>query len=225
MNKMLDSIGERGKKELLIRLPDKDFRSICCINKEFHSYANQKPNSEELFEERSLYWFDNELLQFREENIPWREFYNRTFKILNNHLAINILIRTIELMELKILHKLNRVILTRTHANIAVMRRNVDIIKWLSELSPSILPDDLAISVSYIDGHLDVLKCLANLNPPILPTQNRINLLVKYNHFEAVKWFASRSPPLLPIKEAIFQGYKRGHNEIVLWCIDNKIYP
>ncbi len=77
----IDLAGERGKKEVLISLPFEDFQRLCSTNKEFNSYCNEYPHSEEIFKERSLRWLHPAYFKFKESNMTWKDFYLRVVKL------------------------------------------------------------------------------------------------------------------------------------------------
>ncbi|AYV85920.1 MAG: hypothetical protein Solivirus1_77 [Solivirus sp.] len=77
----IDLAGERGKKELLISLPFEDFQRVCSTNKEFNSYCNEYPHSEELFKERSYRWIHPDYFQFKEPIMTWKDFYLRVVNL------------------------------------------------------------------------------------------------------------------------------------------------
>src|SRR5579863_10472914 len=104
--KEMETAHDLVKKQFLIRLNDQDFRNLCQVDKSFANLCSG-PLSENVYHERSKWWFNEDLLQFKEPGMTWKEFYNRIFDFINqehNRAYIYNLYKTGKLMEIKILY-------------------------------------------------------------------------------------------------------------------------
>ncbi len=71
-----------NKVNLLIRLSDREFGIICSSNKYYNDLCNNSFYSERIFEERTRRLVDNDIIEFKEHNMTWKEFYMRLFTFL-----------------------------------------------------------------------------------------------------------------------------------------------
>jgi hypothetical protein len=181
---------ERLDRELLIRLPDKDFKALCSSSKKFYSYCNRVPISESIYHERCLYWFDNDLLQFKEVNMTWKEFYNRLQSFLINEKSYVWYIFHDNLMELKLSYKINPFPITYNDIYFASYHNSFSVLKWLISLNPDIVLDQLISHVAARNGNLDIVKFLADLS--ILPDQIGVDLANAYGYKEIVEFLATK---------------------------------
>src|SRR5579863_5477045 len=155
------------KKQFLIRLEDKDFRNLCQVDKSFAKLCTS-PSSENVYHERFKWWFREDLLQFKELGMTWKEFYNRVFDFMNkehDYMYIYKLYANGKLIEIKILYHLETdpLLTNQTGANLAAKYGQLEILKWLALLNPPILPDDDGVDSAIENGQLKVLKWLAKL--------------------------------------------------------------
>ena len=152
------------KKQFLIRLNDKDFRNLCQVDKSFANLCSG-PSSEDVYYERSKWWFGENLLQFRESNMTWKEFYNRISDFINKENGdyyIYKLYKNGKLMEIKILYYMK------------------------------INPSESEVNISAERGQLQVLKWAALLNPPILPNKNGALCAGENGYTEVVIWLVEK---------------------------------
>src|SRR5579863_3935941 len=147
------------KKQFLIRLNDQDFRNLCQVDKSFASLCSGSL-SENVYHERSKWWFNEDLLQFKEPNMTWKEFYNRIFNLINKQDDLyyrSILHENGKLMEIKILYYLGNNPY-QAEVNRLAERGHLEVLKWLASLNPPILPDRFGADLAAIYDRIDVLN-------------------------------------------------------------------
>ena len=139
--------------ELLIRIPNREFQQLCRVNRTLASICSGQPNadivanfgpgiSEQLYESRVKYHYDEKFLKFRENEMSWREFYNRLTKVIQlintvpdiqDYFVLIELVENRDLLELKVIQDLvedkerSIVAIAIAAANIHV----VPILKWI----------------------------------------------------------------------------------------------
>ncbi len=174
-----------NKVNLLIRLPDREFGIVCASNKYYNDLCNNSFYSERIFEERTRRLVDNDIIEFKEPNMTWKDFYIRLFSFLPiqkqliangfeeeyTEVIFEKLIQENKLMELKIIKSLYDKI-----------NQNNNIFDDLYQY------DDITyfMSFSIKKNKFEILKWLIENN------ENRLNIRILYEliqHNEMFKYF------------------------------------
>ncbi len=196
----LSELNELEKINLLAQVDDNTFESLCLTNKDYARICTHKFFKERLYEERTKAKFNDEVIELKENNISWYEFYNRLIKFLKEHKDItlaNEYAKEGKLFELKILFKRN--IFPNSFGAIwAAENGHVNVLKWMKENNLySKFPTQYEANKAAGNGHVEVLKWMKENNLPI-PDQNGANWAARRHRFEVLNWFASQNPPIVP---------------------------
>ena len=137
---------------------------------------------------QSLY--SKKVLNYREEGMSWKTFYERSTDLFNGSVSCsraNGYARFGKLMELKILNSLD-IDVTQNGLWLAVNCNQLEVVKWIYSI-PSLKPlfDDLfsdhSLDTIASDGHIDMLKFLYN-KFKVLPTSFGIDMAINKNRIE-----------------------------------------
>lgn len=223
--------------EVLVSTPIKDFSSLCKTNKDILRLCSGNLTDEQkllygdniterLYKERSEKWFDEEILNFRETNMSWKEFYLRITEINNeiqkrksNNLNLSrefilpILLQEYvaqdKLFEIKLLYNTGQEIypfIIKQAASLGYL----DILQWISTLPEVIIDSDRSWSKQNLTGKLLINYKIANE-------------AAKNGNINVLNWL--KDYDILPTEEGIKNGIQSGKKEIVKWTIENNILP
>ena len=164
------------KFEILTTVENPEFLVLCREDKETHALcAGTSQLSERLYRERSERFIAQDILAFKTgENMTWKQFYIRVFKLIN-------------------FYKSN----TRDEVQkqLRTFAENGDLfeMKILANLPNPILPSmvDIEHSIAYSNGHLNVMKYFATLPPPkgpIIPEGDLMPMISPEKNLEVWKY-------------------------------------
>ncbi|AYV85921.1 MAG: hypothetical protein Solivirus1_78 [Solivirus sp.] len=120
--------------------------------------------------------------------MTWKEFYNRITPLFNGNINFTNLIRNGKLIELKILYRMDQFNHTPYLAKLASTYNQLEILKWLAQLSEPIVPTQEDANMLAYNGNLEILKWMATLTPPILPDEQGAFSARRNHHKDVVEW-------------------------------------
>lgn len=212
---------------LLKYVPDHDLFYTLLSMPEFGFLTKNPKLQARLYKSRLNIHF-SQYESFYEENIPWKEIYDR---ILNLEIDIfektefclvfdaSFYARDGYLMQLKIL--LSKGILPDgITANVACDYGQVHVLQWMKENNLE-MPDQYAVNRAALNGHLNVLKWLKE-NKLLLPDQAGANCAAYKGHIHILEWMKDNKLPIPNQQGAIRSGkveilnWLKGHNLLLL---------
>ena len=94
---------------------------------------------------------------------------------------------------------------------------NLNILIWLSQQNPPILPDVNGANEAASWGRIDILEWLSQQNPPILPNVDGANSTLEQDDLDTLRWLSQRNPPILPDNDSANQAALMGYVDILEW--------
>ncbi|AYV85976.1 MAG: hypothetical protein Solivirus2_47 [Solivirus sp.] len=199
-------------------LSKKNFDKTCKLA-EFEFYC-RGDLSERVYEERVKKHFDNELIKYKEEDMTWKEFYERLYTLIDYLPAYSDytdpLIRDAKLMELEILFAIKKKFNVRDYNTIAILlgKRTSTGIRG-SEFQKArqillLLEKARVFPIYFINqaqnGHETVFTYGQNLS----------SVAAINGNLDGVKWLKRYG--FLPSKKAYEIAEYRGHRNIIEWA-------
>ena len=198
-------------------LDENEFLEIC--------YLNNNECTDNVWYSQFINKFGTEFKEYKPSNYTWSQYYlwlndwlnNSTFEQFNQT----------DREDLKLLWLLFKSRCNIDGANWAAQNGYLNVLKWLSQRNPPILPDLNGANQASSNNHLDIIKWLSRLNPPILPNEKGATLAVVNGHLDMLKWLTQRYPPILPLSFSGDSAAENGHVDILEYLahLDNPILP
>ncbi len=202
---------------------------------EFDYLLSQYPNSERIFEERSIKKF-TDLIQFKDQDtkpMTWKEFYMRMNAILSrykrsdqviykemNDITLRHLVGEDKLMELKLIYSITSPPhLTDDWGANQATGGHLDTLKWLE--SKGVLPNQAGANWAAGSGKLEILEWLEIRG--ILPTQFGTSGVAQSNKVDVLEWLSKRG--ILPTTVEIAHAANYGYIDVVDWAYQKGIKP
>lgn len=193
--------------EMLSQVPDVEFGKLSKTNKRIFDISYNSVYSEDVFMRRSEKFISQDIIDLKEKDMKWKEFYIRVYKLLNDTKQLFTYLHQQNLLEIKILANMNPPVYPVTTVEmIYLVHAGFRICQFYASLTPPILLQSkylrslLSIprAPENINSQTDTLKFYASLNPPILPLQEDIDNYAKYyNPPELLPIIAKFNPPIL----------------------------
>ncbi|AYV85897.1 MAG: hypothetical protein Solivirus1_54 [Solivirus sp.] len=205
---------------------------------EFISYCSVRSVfSERLFKKRVRNTYKRKIIEFKPEQMKWREFYtgmvyleyteeinlNSLLEVRSNgHKIICNLVTKGKLMEVKLCYSLfyNPARQNSTYADIAASRGDLDIVKWLYE-TYTILPTGTGIYDATSNGHLNILEYIFSKDDFLLPNMRLMNLAAANGHLHVLKWIYERMRYFGPI--TFYRNHPVNYKEVTEWLKSKNI--
>ncbi len=181
--------------EILSNTDEETFDQLC-QSPEFRSYCSAKSVFYELiYEEKSKRRLSPDIIEFKEERMSWREFYDRIMHLILNIRNINVVKLAMEgkFIELKVHYKLRESIFPGRVADHVARKGDLDMLKWLNERG--VRPNKDGADWAAAKGYIHILKWLASLSPPegpILPTIFGARLAQINHRNDVVEWLETK---------------------------------
>lgn len=209
MNYLSDTENENNKLALLENLPLPQLLTLCETNKFYNNLCNGF-NSERIFETRSRNEFGDDILELKDPNMKWKEFYIRVHKFNRRELTFQIygpshtkwllaLFKQNDILELKLLvlkllkRKSKNLINSLKLDDHAVFYNNFEFLKWLST---KIEINDHIMLEAIHRNRIDMVKWLFNEIVDPLPIDASISLI--HDDLEIAEFLSNLDPPVLP---------------------------
>ena len=223
---------------ILQRLPHDKFKLLCIADRQMTPVCmgNLTPDiiekhgskvTEELYHRRSENMFNSSLLQFKQEEMSWKEFYTRLnifiddLEEVSNQIHINKLIAYGKIMEARILYSIRNVnipytvisLLNAEKTNTSIETK-LELLQWLKEINKLDF-DRYPLQLNTIETNIPVAKFLLDNN--IVPDDVIFAGLVNNNKIEALNLFASYE-----IYPGQWATNKANTIEMVKWFYDHQ---
>ncbi len=152
--------------QLLVNADPEEFTDLC-TREELRKFCGLTPEANRMFEERSKRLFP-ELLQFKEPNQSWRQFYERIFYLVSTPISTVEEARDLadlycrlrnNLMELKIIHLVYGVLPSVEGANSVAANGKLEELEWLEARSGP-RPNLRGVNAAKRNGHNAVVAYL-----------------------------------------------------------------
>ena len=212
-----ESLNIYKKLDIISYLDDESFTAACHTDPEINMICTEKLTpvlisrfgdlTNYLYEKRVKNLFSSDIIAFKEPNMTWKEFYDRTnrlYKVISLPAIVDFYAsRKNSIMEIKILLKIGKMPTNFTLLEYAIAYDNVDVLKLLISLNSLNIITQLVLDTACERESLNILKYCASLNPPLLPSQAAIDRALQLGRMEIFKFFASLNPPFLPNQNAV----------------------
>lgn len=210
MNYLSDIENENNKLALLENLPLPQLLTLCETNKFYNNLCNGF-NSERIFETRSRNEFGNDILELKEPNMKWKEFYISVHKLNNRKLdfknttasdlryLVSSLFDNNNITELKLLiHKIIKeqrldLLYDLRFEYHTIKTNDVNFLQWLST---KINLHEHVLYEAIRKNKLDIVKWLAtNI---VTPRSKHSELALEEENIEIAEFLSNLDPPVLP---------------------------